>query len=214
MALCGATAAQATDGILLFETFNSGTFGWTTQHIDFAGGWRNDIGNPGGAFILNDAGDPNSDPSISRTLDGLRLGVLYMIEGDFKDFHNSCPQPMQTSFRVDLNGTTVYSSARATQWTRFQAEWIADSTQVTIRLRAETDGSDCDAVVDNIRFREVFPCPGDVTDNNVVDAVDLSVVLSAWGTNGQGQFMADVNGDGTVDGTDLAFVLGGWGPCP
>jgi len=57
-------------------------------------------------------------------------------------------------------------------------------------------------------------CLGDVTANGNVDGVDLAALLSAWGTNGQGQFMTDIDGDGIVGGTDLAYVLSGWGPCP
>jgi hypothetical protein len=58
------------------------------------------------------------------------------------------------------------------------------------------------------------PCPGDVTNGGTVDAADLSILLAAWGTNGQGEFDTDLNGDGLVDGGDLALVLGGWGACP
>jgi hypothetical protein len=58
------------------------------------------------------------------------------------------------------------------------------------------------------------PCPGDVTNGGTVDAADLSILLAAWGTNGQGEFDTDLNSDGLVDGGDLALVLGGWGACP
>jgi hypothetical protein len=58
------------------------------------------------------------------------------------------------------------------------------------------------------------PCPGDVTKGGTVNAADLSILLAAWGTNGQGEFDTDLNGDGLVDGGDLALVLGGWGACP
>jgi hypothetical protein len=61
---------------------------------------------------------------------------------------------------------------------------------------------------------EIDPCPGDVTNGGTVDAADLSILLAAWGTNGQGEFDTDLNGDGLVDGGDLALVLGGWGACP
>jgi hypothetical protein len=61
---------------------------------------------------------------------------------------------------------------------------------------------------------EVDPCPGDVTNGGTVDATDLSVILAAWGTKGQGEFDADADNSGLVDGGDLALVLSGWGPCP
>jgi len=61
---------------------------------------------------------------------------------------------------------------------------------------------------------EVDPCPGDITNGGTVDAADLSILLAAWGTNGQAEFDTDIDGSGLVDGGDLALVLGGWGPCP
>jgi hypothetical protein len=61
---------------------------------------------------------------------------------------------------------------------------------------------------------EVDPCPGDINESGVVNAVDISMILSSWGTNG-GKFpRADTNHDGTVDAQDLAVVLSGWGNCP
>jgi len=61
---------------------------------------------------------------------------------------------------------------------------------------------------------EVDPCPGDITNGGTVDAADLSILLAAWGTNGQAEFDTDIDNSGLVDGGDLALVLGGWGPCP
>ncbi len=58
------------------------------------------------------------------------------------------------------------------------------------------------------------PCPGDITNNGVVDAVDLAAILTSWGTVGGGEFDADANRDGMVDAQDLALVLGSWGACP
>jgi len=56
-------------------------------------------------------------------------------------------------------------------------------------------------------------CPGDITNGGTVDAADLSILLAAWGTNGQAEFDTDIDGSGHVDGADLALVLSGWGPC-
>ncbi len=59
-----------------------------------------------------------------------------------------------------------------------------------------------------------IPCSGDVSANGITDGVDLAAVLTAWGTNGQGQFDCDLNNDGIVNGVDLSMVLSNWGPCP
>ena len=56
-----------------------------------------------------------------------------------------------------------------------------------------------------------YECPADLNGDGVVDALDLAIVLGAWGPNPG--HIADLNGDGMVNATDLAFVLGAWGPC-
>ncbi len=57
------------------------------------------------------------------------------------------------------------------------------------------------------------PCPGDVTENGVVNAVDLTVLLAAWGV-GKSEFDCDLDNDGIVGPSDLTILLGGWGACP
>ena len=61
---------------------------------------------------------------------------------------------------------------------------------------------------------EIDPCPGDINLNSIVDAVDLAMVLTSWGTSGSEYPRADVNHDGVVNGPDLGALLGGWGLCP
>lgn len=52
-------------------------------------------------------------------------------------------------------------------------------------------------------------CPADLDHDGVVDAVDLAMLLTAWGTPD-----ADLDGDGTTDATDLVILLAAWGDCP
>lgn len=51
---------------------------------------------------------------------------------------------------------------------------------------------------------------GDINGDGAVDAIDLSILLAAWGTGGQ----ADLSGDGVVDGVDLAALLAQWRTSP
>jgi len=51
------------------------------------------------------------------------------------------------------------------------------------------------------------PCPGDLTDDAVVDVDDLNVILSQWNTPGP---IGDINHDSTVDVDDLNVVLSNW----
>ena len=47
---------------------------------------------------------------------------------------------------------------------------------------------------------------GDLNNDGVVDAADLTILLNQWGTAGT----ADLNNDGVVDAADLAILLGNW----
>jgi len=60
------------------------------------------------------------------------------------------------------------------------------------------------------RYTPPPPCVGDLNGDNIVDALDLAVILGAWGTATQ---QADLDADGTVGASDLALVLGAWGAC-
>ena len=52
-------------------------------------------------------------------------------------------------------------------------------------------------------------CTGDRNGDTVVDALDLGIMLGAWGSAAQ-----DLSGDGITDGIDLGILLGYWGACP
>ncbi len=61
-------------------------------------------------------------------------------------------------------------------------------------------------------FQVAAECPADITDDGVVDVLDLLAVLSAWGPC-EPDCPEDINDDGTVDVLDLLEVLSAWGPC-
>jgi hypothetical protein len=52
-------------------------------------------------------------------------------------------------------------------------------------------------------------CFGDLNLDGAVNAADLAIVLSGWGSGGE----SDLNGSGSTDGADLALILAQWGPC-
>ncbi len=55
----------------------------------------------------------------------------------------------------------------------------------------------------------VPPLVGDLTGDGAVNAADLAILLSNWGTNG-GASGSDITGDGIVNGSDLAQLLANW----
>jgi hypothetical protein len=54
-------------------------------------------------------------------------------------------------------------------------------------------------------------CPADLDCNGIVDASDLSTLLSSWGPCSGCN--ADIDQNGAVDAGDLATLLGSWGAC-
>ena len=54
----------------------------------------------------------------------------------------------------------------------------------------------------------LVPCPGDFNQDGRRDGLDLTTMISAWGTPD-----GDCTGDGTTDGTDMTLLLSGWGFC-
>ncbi len=99
-------------------------------------------------------------------------------------------------------------------WTRVERTWVATATDSLIELKSLVPNSAGGIIVDDISVIELDPCPGDINLNSVVDAVDLAMVLTSWGTSGSEYPRADVNHDGVVNGPDLGALLGGWGLCP
>ena len=55
----------------------------------------------------------------------------------------------------------------------------------------------------------ILPCQGDFNSDGKRDGLDLTFILSAWGTAS-----GDINGDGTTNGFDMSYLLSGWGSCP
>ena len=68
-------------------------------------------------------------------------------------------------------------------------------------MKIQLDTASCSA--------PVIPCPGDFSDDGIVDGTDLAYLLGSWGNPD-----ADLTGDNITDAADLAIVLGAWGACP
>ena len=56
-------------------------------------------------------------------------------------------------------------------------------------------------------------CPGEFNGDGLVDAEDLGLMLSVWGTDGGEVPAADLDGDGDVRAGDLGLLLSLWGTC-
>ena len=130
--------------------------------------------------------------------------------------------PLETSVSVDGGPWTVIERANAntTAWQQ-RSSLLSDTANPgqTFRLRFSIGdlltASTLEAAIDDLLITRSDcivsnPCPADISNDGSVDGLDLTIVLSGWGTAGK----SDIDGTGVTDGADLAAVLGGWGACP
>lgn len=71
--------------------------------------------------------------------------------------------------------------------------------------------TDFDVRLDNISVARVLSSPADLNQDGVVNGIDLSMLLAAWGAcPPKGGCPADLDHSGEVDGADLALLLAEW----
>ncbi len=92
------------------------------------------------------------------------------------------------------------------------SDFVTPTATVRVRFVARDlgTGSLVEAGVDDFLVTDI-DCgdanPADLNGDGVVNASDLSILLSAWGgTSGP----ADINDSGTIDAVDLALLMGAW----
>jgi len=68
---------------------------------------------------------------------------------------------------------------------------------------------ECGRTASDTQVVVVDAAVGDLNNDSVIDASDMTFVLHAWGTQGN---LGDVSGDGTVNAEDLSLILNNWGP--
>ena len=131
--------------------------GWTSANIDFNGGYRTTVGNPGGNFIINQAGEIATDPTLSQLVSGFTVGETYKLTGDYAAFAVTFGNPALQSFAVDIQGTTTTFGRPGGEgvYGSFSVTFTALTTDVLIRLRTEINGDDSSFRVDNIAINAV-----------------------------------------------------------
>gem|GEM_PF-775450 len=115
--------------------------------------------------------------------------------------------------RLDLFASSSEGGFRCT------GSFILDSARLNAaELSALALEAGDSAASDHLMFAGDFafapPCRADLNGSGTVDGLDLTGLLSAWGSGGSAAGNADINADGIVDGYDLTVLLSGWGECP
>ena len=91
------------------------------------------------------------------------------------------------------------------------ADGVADWREILEGTGVDADG---DGRLDECDEPDEPVCPADLSGDGIVDPIDLGLLLSLWGTDGQNNPQADIDGNGVIDSIDLGMVLSGWGFCP
>lgn len=156
--------------------------------------------------------DSISDGQLYSALYGATIALEGTVEDDehrpsevtcewqttlYHDTHNH-PEP------VDTQCSTV-TSLQATGCDPHATYWY----EITLTARDRAGLSATALVRLDPDCNEPSGCDADLTDDSLVDSVDLSFLLAGWGTSGA----TDIDGNGTTDAGDLAILLAQWGDC-
>lgn len=165
--------------------------GWTTSHIDGSGGWFDSSGTPGGNFILNDAGDPATDPTISQLVSGLSPGGAYVLTGDFASAYSGFGNSGGRFFGIDLDGVNVAMLPRPGGegvFGHFSIGFVAGGSSVLVAFRGEINGDDSSYRIDNIALTSGCEIAASIK----VQGLD---VLVCWPTDSNLHYQVQVRSD-------------------
>lgn len=132
--------------------------GWTFSHVDGMGGRMTGGGNPGGYAVLNDAGQPHTDPTVTQTVSGLVPGHLYRVTFDFRNEHPGYGVPAALSFAVLVDGAPIAEfSNPGGAWTQNQVSFNAPASTIVLGFAGERNGDDTSYGLDNVVMDDITP---------------------------------------------------------
>ena len=105
---------------------------------------------------------------------------------------------------------TFYDAADQSGLSRLFGGIHPDFDDFAGRLLGSQVGAKAEAVALDL-FTPITPCAADYNGDRIVDAADMTALLSAWGTSNEA---IDLNGDGLIDAADITGFLSSWGACP
>jgi hypothetical protein len=129
--------------------------GWTTFSLFGGAGWDPSAGNGPPSFLLNNVGDPSTDPTIQQRLCCFRPGQCYTIRGQrrvqawFGNSNLSFAVLLDTAPILQLPVPTVPAD---TNWYNFSVSFTATSACHTIGFASEINGTDVSYWLDNLRI--------------------------------------------------------------
>jgi len=115
-------SARAQGNLVINGTFDAGMDGWTVTGSAYI--WEPAKGNPGGCVNL--FGNLINPASISQDINGLIIGDVYTVSGDYLGGY--------TSFGVFVDGESQYYTGSVYDWQTFSFNFTATSPTTTLIL--------------------------------------------------------------------------------
>ncbi len=198
-------------------------------------------GNPGGylestgsgfagmqTFKLDARGDYNVAEVVGvhvdiRVVDGAPLQVIFRVRqgagvnGWFYNLPLGEIGANWSSHAAPIDPTWTNAEAMGAGWAPEGAVPTWQDTLASVdSIAVRTFGAgDLTMAYDNFELMALAPpCPGDTSDDGLVNADDLAILLAQWGACPVAECVADLDENGVIDPTDLALLLADWGPCP
>lgn len=201
------------NGCFTLPVVTSPSNGWAFANIDAVGGWFGTGGNPNAEFILNQAGEVGTDPTVGQTVAGLTVGATYRLTGDYRGIFTAAGNPAKPdAFAVrvvpqpsDHASTVVLGLPRpspdADAWTPFSVDFTPSASEVTITFEAERDGDDSSFAIDNVTLVEVAPPSTSTTTTSTSSSTSTSTTTSTTSTTlACGTFLTKWGSPGSEDG--------------
>jgi peptidoglycan/xylan/chitin deacetylase (PgdA/CDA1 family) len=112
--------------------------------------------------------------------------------------------------------TLQYKKSETTVWLESMNFEYKPSSAAVKSARIElvvTANSGVKAYVDNFQWFSESPSAkaGDVNGDNLINALDLSLIAANWNHTGVTRAQGDLNGDGIVNALDLSILATNWG---
>lgn len=204
--LSNASGTRLRGGEWGLEGFNNDQAGLSVGFVSYTGAGANGVnGKWGGnqfAFVPYSFA-PVTWVTVTQAVDRIRMATATVT------WSRSTGTRVTLAFPGSV-ASTIYIDKGA------QAMANIDPTGWSFGFAGRNGGIDQDVYIGEVVISTVVECPdprspADINRDCLVNAEDLSTVLSAWGPCAGAPCPSDLDGDGTIGGSDLATVLGAWG---
>jgi hypothetical protein len=114
-------------------------------------GWATDAGHLGGGIWLNECGQLDSDPCVTTTIGQLCPQGAYLLQAEFRS--SGYPSSDLSPFVIEVDGQPLFTANTwpSGEWRSASVLFRPSTSDASVRICAEANGSDSDFYLDNVR---------------------------------------------------------------